>query len=324
MTDTTTPTTTAQIAARIGARIRAHLRDPAWSWRWTTTTTDEADVRAIARLRDDAARACRYLTMATDHIGLPLPRGNGTDGPWQRQAVLDERGLLGIADIAAGRVAWTDTVVPSYVRRFAVRRDRAVSPHGAGGSGAMGRAVAQIALVYTDDLGRRRRPVLSPLPRPRVTTVEYGLTTCYGTIGDAPSATEYRTEWAALAQVPSAATAQPQWESWQPPGGLMSGDHARALLGALPYISARIEVREGGVRGTAEYRVRGTAAQRAEAIRSLQAAHPIYAAAALRAADYRARIALGLGGAEPVEDVRADIALACRATRTGDLASRAP
>lgn len=198
-------------AAQIGAAIRRRMGDPQWSWRYTDAA-DPIEARAIARLRSDRDRAARWLELAAEAIGMPLPVGNGSGGPWQRAIVLDTAARVGLIDIAAGRIAWTDACAPSYVRRFAVGAHAAQSPHQAGGSGSLGaRAVSQVTLIY--GMRGAERPRLSPVPRPSVTEIEWGLRTCYGSCGDAPTAGEYRREWASLvaAGVPCCETTAPQW-----------------------------------------------------------------------------------------------------------------
>lgn len=291
-----TSTATHSDAARIGARIRHHLATTDWSWRHATPA-DPIDARAIARLRDEAERARTWLAISSAAIGMPLPTGNGTNGPWHRVAVLDRAHHLGIADIAAGRIAWTDAVAPSYVMRFATPTAHASSPHAAGGSGAMGdRAVAQVALTLHGESARIRRPQV------HVVEIEHGLTTCYGDIAATPTADDWRKEWAALAAAGTICreTTAEQWEAWRPAGS-MAAEHAHALLDAIPYRHGcgRIEVRHAGkhypgIVGQAEFRVRGKAADRVRLRRVLEVAHMAYAAAAERIAVIQARAAVGL------------------------------
>lgn len=316
-------TTHHSYAARVGVRIRAHMAAKEWAWRYAEPT-DPIDAAAITTLRDDASRARRWLALAAEAIGMPLPFGNGINGPWQRTAVVDVDGILGILDIAAGRIAWTDTGVPSYVWRFALCARSARSPNLAGGCGGMGdRAVAQIALVYGVD---RVEPRISPLPHPVVVEVEYGLTTCYHDIGTAPTAGEYRTEWVALAGISARDTTAPQSERWTPPGGRsMNVEHARALLQAIPYPRASVSTAEGGVdhagvRGEHELRIRGQRADREHTIRVLDAAHAAYSTEALRIAEIRARRALGLPVSQRDHDDARGLHTAIRAAR--DAAAR--
>lgn len=199
-------------AAQIGAAIRRHMATPDWAWRHQDSD-DPIEARAIARLRTDRDRAARWLELAAEAIGMPLPRGNGLDGPWQRAIVLDRAGLVGLIDIAAGRIAWTDAWAPSYVRRFAVPVDTAQSPNLAGGTGGKGdRAVAQVAILY--GMKDAARPRLGALPRPKVTEIEWGLKTCYAECGAEPSSEEWRAEWAPLVArgVSCRETTAPQWE----------------------------------------------------------------------------------------------------------------
>lgn len=308
-------------AARIGARIRARIADPKWDWRYPSTpAADPVDAAAIGRLRQEAARASRYLMAASTAVGLSLPLGNGTNGPWHRQAVLDARYHLGILDIASGWIAWLDLVVPTYVRRFAVVTDAGISPHGAGGNGAMGqRAVTQIALIH----GTWATPKISPLPRPNVTEIEYGLQTCYGTIGPAPSLDTYLSEWASLilAGTPCTETTAPQWEQWRPQGRSMVLELAQKFLAALPYRCYwDIEIREGGrhhagCRGEAEFRIYGSTVQRGETMRLMAACHAAFAAVHLRHADIQTRIALGLDVDQRDRD-------AVRGSNTGEIKAR--
>lgn len=211
-TTTTYSTEQASKAARIGARIRHHMHTPYWSWRrGDYAPTDPIDRAAVGRLREERNRACRWLTTAADHIGMPLPVGNGTNGPWHRCAVLDAFGRLGIHDSAAGRIAWTDAAAPRYVRRFTCIASRAVSVSEAGGTGGMGSAHRQVALVF--GIHGQAVPRISPMPRPTVTWIEWGLSTCYGHCGRAPTSDDYRQEWARLAAVvPVRETTVPQRE----------------------------------------------------------------------------------------------------------------
>lgn len=281
-------------AARIGARIRAHLASPDWAWRYSSTAPiDEYDAAALATLRGQCARARRWLELWSARIGMDLPAGNGSGGPWHRVAVLDSSGRVGLLDIAAGRIAWTDSVSPSYVRRFAIAIDRAAhSPNPAGGSGAAGSATAQVALTY--HMHPREQPRLAPLPRPRVAWIEYGLTTCYGHVADPPSVDDWRSEWARLVAdgVECRETALPQWERVAPPIGRCTVEVAEAVrcaypLGYLP-AGARIEVRDGG------WSVYGTAADRAAVIPRLLAVHAAVAREIVAHATISAQVEAGL------------------------------
>jgi len=186
------------------------MADPDWAWRFMSPTSDDGvEDAALRRLHADADRARRWMANASSAIGMPLPVGNGTNGPWHRVALIDADGRFGVGDIAAGRIAWTDMRAPRYVRRFAVEASAASSPHGAGGSGGMGSASAQVALALLHG-GHPAR--ISPLPRPNVSWIEYGIRTCYGTCEGAPTPDEYRTEWAALAGVPRQETTTAQSE----------------------------------------------------------------------------------------------------------------
>lgn len=290
---------TNQIAARIGARIRHHLASPTWDWRYTNyEPSSPEDGRAVARLRQDAARARRWLDLAARHIDMPLPEGNGANGPWHRMAVIDRMGLLGILDIAAGRIAWTDTHVPSYVERFGAEVRRGISVSPAGGTGDLGdRAVRQIALTSAG-----RDPVrISPTPRPTVVEVEWGLSTCYQDINTAPTPDEWRKEWAALAAAGVALreTRAPQAERWSPPC-VMSLGMAQEMWAAMGYYYRLwITVIEGGVdypgcRGEAAFRVTGPRDWREQAKQRLAAAHPAFAAAVIERAAREARVKAGL------------------------------
>lgn len=277
---------------------------PQWDWRFASTpATDEYDAAALATLREQADRARRWLELWSEAIGMPLPAGNGSGGPWQRVAVLDRQARVGLLDIAAGCIAWTDSVAPSYVRRLALATSNAASPNQAGGAGATGDAVSQICLTY--HMQPSARPVLSPLPRPVVVWIEYGLTTCYGSIGAAPSAGGYRSEWVRLSEsgVECRPTLHRQWERVRTPVGHCTVAVAEAVRRAYPLGwltgQARIEVREGGVhhagcRGEAEWRVYGTAEERALVIPRLLAVHAAVAAAIVEYRTYQARVDAGL------------------------------
>lgn len=294
-----TTTTAAARAAKIGAAIRAAMADPYWAWRYTSVDDADDEIRATAaaRIREWAARARRWLTVASDAIGLPLPVGNGAGGPWQRIAVLDDEGRLGVLDIAAGRIAWTDASAPSYVRRFSVDfGGRGVSASAAGGTGGMGGAVAQIALTYgVRESDRPRAPRISPLPRPQVREIEWGLTTCYGGCGDEPTAGEWRGEWERIVRsgTPMRETSEPQWCRVAPPRGSCSVDVARETVRRLPcWTSMCIEVLEYGECG--EWRVLGDRAERAHLAESLLAAHACVAEEHIAAELARARREAGV------------------------------
>lgn len=196
------------IAAQVGAEIRRQMATRDWSWRHREPG-DPIGARATSTLRQEAARACLWIEVAAAAIGMPLPAGNGTGGAWQRSAVIDQTDRLGIVDIAAGRIAWTDSVVPSYVRRFAVAVDRAQSPNQAGGSGGIPHGSRQVCLMYGTQGGQSPRIIR---PRPSVTRIVWGFETCYGTIGERPSDSEYSSAWARLmgAGVPVEETDEPQ------------------------------------------------------------------------------------------------------------------
>jgi hypothetical protein len=180
--------------SRINAKIKKHINDEYWNWRNSNIKPeDEIDALAIQQLRDEEAKACRWLEMASQEIGMPLPIGNGTNGPWHRSAVIDANNKFGLCDIAAGRIAWTDTIVPPYVKRFAVYTSNIYSTNPVGGSGGAGTAHRQIALMY--GMYGMAQPEIEK-PHPKVIKIEWGLRTCYGNCGDIPSADDFRSEWA--------------------------------------------------------------------------------------------------------------------------------
>lgn len=196
-------------AAAVNGAVRRLMGTRDWAWRHTMPE-DPAERRAAEILREQAARARRWVEQASEAIGMPVPAGNGTNGPWNRLAVVRDDGRFGLLDIAAGRLAVTDTVVPSYVRRFAMR-GHARSPHDAGGSGGCPSGWAQVALTYhmrDDDPVRVQRAL------PGVTEIVWGYRTCYGECGSRPTCDEYRTEWARVVQqcVAIRETSEPQWE----------------------------------------------------------------------------------------------------------------
>jgi hypothetical protein len=279
-------------AARIGARIRAHLASERWDWRYQSTVAqDDIDAAALATLRRDRDRAARWLELASAQIGLPLPAGNGSGGPWERSAVVDAAGRLGLADIAAGRIAWTDATVPTYVRRFVVSTPRVCSPSECGGSGAMGTATGQVALTY--GMHNAARPTVI-VPRIQVTQIEYGLTTCYGHVGLAPSAEEYMREWAALvaAGVQIVETPVPQWDRVTLPTGRCSVEMAQQVVRFVPILSHRCQQVKAHADG--EWRVLGSSAERARARAALLATHAVLARLYVEHAAARARCEAGI------------------------------
>lgn len=195
---------------QVSSRIRKHLSSKDWAWRYSAPK-DEIDIIAISRLRESRDKACLWCEIASERIGLPLPIGNGINGPWNRSAVINSQNEFGIADIASGRIAWTNTIIPNYIKRFVCKFKRVISPNIAGGSGGMGSAIGQVTLIF----GMRDaiRPKIK-LPKPIVNSIEYGLQTCYGCIGTVPTADEYRKEWAELVKlgVSCYETTAPQWE----------------------------------------------------------------------------------------------------------------
>jgi hypothetical protein len=198
------------IAAQVGARIRAYMATKDWNWRFSDPdAADDIGRMALTRLQDERARACHWLQLAAEAIGMPLPVGNGTNGPWNRTAVLDATNRFGLLDIARGAIVWTNVAAPIYVRRFAVRSNRGSSPHMAGGTGGMGSAVTQIALTY----GMRGVP--SPkivVPHPTVILIEYGLQTCYGDVGRGPGQEYEQDTWRKFDPTLWVETDTPQWE----------------------------------------------------------------------------------------------------------------
>lgn len=199
-------------AALIGAAIRRHLADPEWSWRYAEPR-DEIDARAIETLRRDRDRAAKWCELVAEAIGMSLPVGNGTNGPWHRSAVLDASDHFGLLDIAAGRIAWTNVKAPRYVRRFAMKVTRCQSVSVCGESGAMGSAKAQIALTYGL---RDAKPVEVSAPnQPSIISIEWGLQTCYGETGPRPSPDDFRKEWTHImtATVEVKETETPQWDT---------------------------------------------------------------------------------------------------------------
>ena len=284
-------TTAHASAARIGAAIRRHMIDPDWAWRSTDPDPcDLIEIAAVSRLRDQRDRACRWIELAAEALGTPMASGNGSGGPWQRSAVIDVDGRLGIADIARGTVTWTDAIVPSYVQRFAVPAGSAISTNAAGGSGSIGSAVAQVCLVYGMHSAGKVR--ISPLPRPSISWVEWGLTTCYGTVGATPETTVELRE-----------TTIPQWDSVRPVKGHCSVEIATIAMDACRgwrSVWAQIEVREGavhhaGCRGHAEWRILGTREQREQSSVVLLQSHAVVAEIYCEDANARARAEAGIG-----------------------------
>lgn len=276
--------TTIQHAAR---RL---MNTPDWSWRHELPATP-AERAAALHLRSLRDRAAHWLELASEAIGLALPTGNGSGGPWQRSAVLDANHRVGILDVAHGTIHWTDAVAPSYVRRFAVATKRAGTPNEAGGSGAMGTAIAQVVIVYG------MRDAAKPLVRVaalKVTSIEWGLTTCYDYVGKAPKS------------VPSGAelieTPVPQWDRVAPPGGHLTVELANKVLQSGHWLGGRAEVREGGrhysgVRGEAEWRVLGTRAEREKLAATVLERHATVAAKYVALMTARARCDAGIATA---------------------------
>jgi hypothetical protein len=293
-------------AGRISGAMRRLMATPDWAWRHTDGGTP-AEQAATRTLRDRAERARRWLEVSSAAIGMPLPVGNGTNGPWHRIALArasDRR--LGILDISRGRIAVTDLAVPAYVWAFAVppRRGKAISPHPAGGSGSLPSGWHQIALAYGGDHG----VTISPLPRPTVVEIIYGFRTCYDTIGGPASSEEYGREWSALSGVPQTETAEPQTEAYLCGPRGMDITCAREMLEMIPYGYGRgISIAEGGVdhpgvRGEAEWRVRGTPAERRKIKAILDHAYSLYCAFFHERAVLRC--AFDLGAPSPVPSDR--------------------
>lgn len=188
------------------AAIARMMADKEWNWRYGDLPMAEIESQATLRLRDEYARCQAWVAAAADAIGLPLPLGNGTNGPWHRQAVLDADGHFGVSDIAAGRILWTDAMAPSYVRRFAIAAKRTQSPHVAGGTGAVPTATSQVVVLLTS--GPRVRIVR---PQPVPTRVVWGLQTCYGDCGVPVTENDWRTEWKPFANLPQVEIDEPQW-----------------------------------------------------------------------------------------------------------------
>lgn len=268
----------AQRAGMIRAEYARQLGTSDWAWRSakTESITDEIARYVVAQLQSDAHKARAWVTAAARRIGLALPVGNGTNGPWQLQAVLDVNDRFGVLDISRGWIAWTDTIAPAYVRRFALSCQSAVSPHDAGGSGKMGSAVKQIALTYS---GEETARIVAP--RPSVTWIEWGMQTCYGSVGNAPDATYLFSDWKPIIEsgVPIAETATPQWD-------VLSGVETRLLvaepvaqqwLRSCPHWGRILKLRKSGSshNGVAEVEIQvfgASIAERAE-VKAKIAAH---------------------------------------------------
>lgn len=203
----------------IAAAVRRQIRSSDWEWRYGAVITDgsyagSADCRAANILRREYRRAAAWLRKVSQMTSLPLPEGNGTNGPWQRVAHVTGNGTYGLVDIAAGRAVEYDVRVPSYVARFAHSGMRAQSGNMAGGSGGAPLGWRQILVVLTSG------------PEPRVATpravrpvlITYGLSDCYGGIGAAPQPTgpedaAWRRDWGDIAGCcPTVATLEPQRE----------------------------------------------------------------------------------------------------------------
>lgn len=220
-------------AQSIGGAVRRLMASTDWSWRHDDFT-DEAEAQAADILRRDSAKAQAWLLRVSSLAGMPLPTGNGTNGPWNRIACITDAGTLGIVDIAAGLAVAYDAAVPHYVRRFSLPVVVARSPHDGGGKGGIPATWRQVALMLTDD---GRRVVVPPRVAPVVTI--YGLATCYGGIGSPIQEDEWRTEWAALAGVESHETTDPQREGIDFRRGVNPAMWD-AFMSALPY-SAKYE-----------------------------------------------------------------------------------
>lgn len=282
-------------AARIGARIRHHLASPKWDWRFPSTpAVNDEDAAAQARLRADYARAARWLMLASEALGLPFALGNGSGGHWERVAVVDAAGQFGLLDIAYGRIAWTDAVIPAWVARFAVRSKSGSSPNIAGGSGSMGDAVAQLAIVhYSGNNAIVRAPAVN------VVRIEYGLTTCYGNVGSAPSPSDYWKVWSQWMDrgVPVLETVHPQRERVEGIA-VMAPEFAAWLKAGLPGWVGPVRIRECGVHrnGNAqvEFEVVGLPGHRAKTRSQLMIAHGVAARLHAELAVARARRDAGL------------------------------
>lgn len=162
------------------------MKMPAWS---SFVPNDEYEKRALEIIKMEMEKANKWLVLASEHISTLLPIGygiGGSGGCWSRVAVF-RNGQLGILNVADGIIGWTDTDVPSYVRRFMIPTDTA----------SMGSASHQINMTYYH---LKESPKISPLPKPKVIEIEYGLQNCYGTIGRQinkfkPSIYPEYTEW---------------------------------------------------------------------------------------------------------------------------------
>jgi len=176
------------------------LEDPKWGWRHADFEgASKAEQDAASFLRKQADQARSWLMGVSEAAGLPLPLGNGTNGPWHLLAVSDGT-RFGVLDIAKGVLNITDAVLPDSVRMF-VMVDSATSHHFAGGSGTLPNGWGQIPLVLFNTT--KKAECTS-----RIIERTWGFRTCYGWTGTAPNP---------LDGVFDTETDLPQWEDIESP-----------------------------------------------------------------------------------------------------------
>lgn len=252
---------------RIAHATRQMMQSERWDWRYQDYH-DAIEARAAEILRRDYQRASSWLRRVSDMTALPLPLGNGTNGPWNRIPYVTDSGRYGLVDIAKGLAVEYDVLVPSYVRRFAQHvEDRAISVHQAGGSGGAPTTWTQIAVV----LGGAAVRVVAPREVQPLRIIT-GLSTCYGTIGGPVESTDMC--WGTYTAVPQTETDEPQREevplgSGVDPEMWQQFMRQRAASPSRRYYPATITTSGAHRVGRVYVRVFGSRAARAETIEAI-------------------------------------------------------